>query len=595
MAIRRACRGATGMRALLALAITLTAGCTGPAQRSAEPPRAPVLSVVPGGTKLVVFGWTDVEGETEYRLREDPDGTGDYATIAVLPADTTSFGLELFLPTRGAARYLLTACNQQGCSASEPLSVGALLTALIGDVRATNATEFAEFGFSLALSADGSTLVVGSRHEHSDASGVGGDQHTMDAEDSGAVYVYVRGARGAWTFQEYIKATNPGFGHAFGTTLGLAADGNTLVVGAPFEWNSATGVGGAYDLGTLANSGAVYVYVRDATGAWRHQAYVKASNTGEFDAFGTAVALSADGNTLAVGAPGEDSNARDVDGDQGNELAQQSGAVYVYQRNAAQAWTFSSYVKATNSAAADAFGSTVALSADGSTLAVGAPREASSAVGVGGDQNDDSAFGSGAVYVYARSGTGSWAPHAYVKATNTGAGDAFGSAVALSADGATLAVGAPREDSNARGVDGDQMNDLALDSGAVYLYSRTSAGQWTPRAYVKATNTRADARFGSSVALSAEGTLLAVGAPREASAATGLGGDQSDVLAPERGAVFVYQRDTASGWSERAYVKASTAGEAGQFGHAVALSGDGRTLAAGAPYASVLTGAAYLY
>src|SRR5262245_24489491 len=109
------------------------------------------------------------------------------------------------------------------------------------------------------------------------------------------------------------------------------------------------------------------------------------------------------------------------------------------------------YVKASNTGAGDQFGSSVALSADGSTLAVGAWLEDSVAAGIGGNQADNSAPAAGAVYLFTRSGT-TWSQQAYVKASNTGANDWFGSSVALSADGSTLAVGASREDSAATGI-----------------------------------------------------------------------------------------------------------------------------------------------
>ena len=102
---------------------------------------------------------------------------------------------------------------------------------------------------------------------------------------------------------------------------------------------------------------------------------------------------------------------------------------------------------------------------------------------------------------------------AYLKAfpTETHTWDYFGSSVALSGD--TLVVGAPYEDSNATGVDGNQANNLAIDSGAVYVFVR-SGDWWYQQAYLKASNTDADDQFGSSLALS--GDTLVVGAPDEA-------------------------------------------------------------------------------
>ena len=118
---------------------------------------------------------------------------------------------------------------------------------------------------------------------------------------------------------------------------------------------------------------------------------------------------------------------------------------------------------------------------------MGAPHESSSARGINGNENDDSAYNAGAVYVYSRSG-GQWTRQAYVKASNTGAGDYFGSFVALSADGNTMAVAAHWESSAATGVNGNQGDDSLPQAGAVYVFTR-SGTTWTQQAYLKASNT----------------------------------------------------------------------------------------------------------
>jgi hypothetical protein len=128
------------------------------------------------------------------------------------------------------------------------------------------------------------------------------------------------------------------------------------------------------------------------------QAYIKASNTGSGDQFGSSVALSGDGNTLVVGAPGEASAATGIGGNQALNTAASAGAVYVYTRSGT-AWTQQAYIKASNTGAGDQFGTSVALSSDGNTLAVGAIGEASSATGIGGIQTDNTAASAGAVYV----------------------------------------------------------------------------------------------------------------------------------------------------------------------------------------------------
>ena len=89
----------------------------------------------------------------------------------------------------------------------------------------------------------------------------------------------------------------------------------------------------------------------------------------------------------------------------------------------------------------------------------------------------------------------------YIKSSNSEAGDAFGGALALSGDGLTLAVGAAAEDSAATGIDGNQADNSAMSSGAVYVFTRAGT-TWTQQAYVKASNTDANDVFGGSVALS---------------------------------------------------------------------------------------------
>ncbi len=135
---------------------------------------------------------------------------------------------------------------------------------------------------------------------------------------------------------------------------------------------------------------------RQSTNNFIQQAYLKASNTGRSDQFGYSVALS--GDTLAVGAPEEDSNATGVNGDEVNNLALDSGAVYVFTRDVNNQWSQLTYIKASNTGSGDNFGFGVALSGD--TLAVGAISEDSNAIGVNGNQANNELFDSGAVYVY---------------------------------------------------------------------------------------------------------------------------------------------------------------------------------------------------
>jgi FG-GAP repeat len=418
--------------------------------------------------------------------------------------------------------------------------------------KASNTGANQGFGRSLAVFDD--TLVVGAPGESSNATGVDGNQLDTSADSAGAVYVFVR--QGAvWMQQAYLKASNTGKDDGFGSALALSGD--VLAVGAPGE--SSGSPSNQHD-DSVGSAGAVYLFTRTGT-SWFQVAYVKASNPGSEADFGRSVALS--GNTLAVGAPGEASSASGVDppGGQADDSAPGTGAVYVYVRGGAT-WSQQAYLKASNTGGR--FGQAVTLSGD--SLVVGAPDERSHATGVNGDQADTSAKSAGAAYVFGRANA-IWTQQAYLKASNTEAEDEFGYAVSLSGD--TLAVGALDESSAATGINpvGEASDNHAFTSGAVFVFVRHDA-TWSQEAYIKASNTDRNDQFGQSVALS--GDTLVVGSS-EASAATGVNGDQSSNAAPSAGAAYVFTRRGTT-WSQPAYVKASNTGTRAFFGYAVAAS-----------------------
>jgi hypothetical protein len=177
------------------------------------------------------------------------------------------------------------------------------------------------------------------------------------------------------------------------------------------------------------------------------------------DFTGFSVALSADGNTVVFGAPQEDGGSTGTMGDPSMRTTAGAGAAFVYVRSG-ESFVLQAYIKASAIDPFDQFGTSVALSADGNTLAVSALLEDSAATGINGADSDDSALNSGAVYVFTRSGS-TWSQQAYIKASNAQAQDNFGASVALSGDGDTLIATSPLESSDATGIDGDQMNNIA--------------------------------------------------------------------------------------------------------------------------------------
>ena len=394
----------------------------------------------------------------------------------------------------------------------------------------------------------------------------------------------------------YLKASNPEASDHFGcggTVQGhtgqgvaLSADGRTLAVGAPHEGSNGIGVNGNQTDNSTFDAGAVYVFIRLAGGAWSQQAYLKPSNPQSGAEFGHYVAISADGNTLAVSAYWEASNATGINGNQKDESIPQAGAVYVFLRQGTT-WRQQAYVKASNTGEAgtatsfgegDQFGFSLSVSGDGNTMAVGALTEDSAASGINGDQKNNAAQSAGAVYVFTRS-VATWSQHAYVKPSNIDAGDFFGYSVSLNADGSVLAVGAFDEDGSGRGIN-PPVDNRAAGSGAAYVFTRAGTS-WTQQAYIKASNSEPQDSFGVHVALSDPGTTLLVGSLDEDCKATGVNArscdnDWNDDVS--MGAAYVYVRNGTT-WSEQAFLKPSNTGANDWFGGRIALSGDGNTAA----------------
>jgi len=400
----------------------------------------------------------------------------------------------------------------------------------------------------------------------------------------------------------FLKASNPGAyvhfgeggvlpGHT-GSSTAISRDGNTIAVGASHESSGARGINAQPDESAYA-AGAAYVYTREGDD-WSHQAYVKASNADAGDQFGSSVALSADGNTMAVAAHRERSSATGVNGDQTDNSINGAGAAYIFTRSG-DTWSQQAYLKASNTGEladpgmpgnGDQFGFTLAMSADGNTVAVTAVSEDSNATGIDGDQADNSASSAGAVYVFTRAGD-TWSQHSYVKSSTDpedAGGDLFGYSLGLSEDGSTLAVGIYDEGGDSRTINGP-INASRRGSGAAYVFTRAGGrATWSRQAYLKVSSAEQGDSWGVSMAMSDDGNTLALGSVDEDCAATGVNPGGCDTDQPDNvstGAVAVFTRDDTT-WTQSSYLKASNTGTEDWFGVKLALSGDGDTLAVAA-------------
>jgi hypothetical protein len=358
-------------------------------------------------------------------------------------------------------------------------------------VKAPNPDQDDLFGTSVALTVDGRWLAVGAPGEASGSN----SQTDNSLPGAGAVYVF-RWNGTTYEFESYLKNPFPDQDDKFGTSVAFAANGNVLVVGAPLEDGDGTDSIGNPSNNSRTDSGAVFIFKRNGPLApWMWMGYLKAPTSIATARFGTSVAVSEDGNVIAAGAPGE---------------------AHAYQYFLS---TQTGYLTpAMYGAITDHIGGSVALARDGNTLLAGGELEDGPGTGFTGDPSFDTAIDAGAAYLMTQNS----AQRRYAKASNTEAGDQFGIAVASDAMMDVFAVGAIAEDSNARGVDGIQTNNGVQDSGAVYVFSRTGLASWVQSTYLKAPNSESQDHFGRSVALASDGAFLVVGAPGESSSNTAL-------------------------------------------------------------------------
>lgn len=374
------------------------------------------------------------------------------------------------------------------------------------------------FGASVALSADGTTALVGAPRS--------GDR-------AGAAWVFTHGTgqtgppEAGWEREGVeLKAPQSALESGacsgeseeecrFGTSVALSADGDLAVVGSPH----------AYD-----NEGAVWIYERSVTGAsssWQMIEELRDPETGVPGRFGRSVAISADGDTVLVGAP------------------MRHAQVWVFARSGSE-WAPEASLSRGEEAGAEEseFGRSVALSADGDTALVGAP-------GVPGQH--------GGAWVFVRF-DGGWEPGSKLEDQGQTPDARFGISVALSADGSTALVGARADDEG---------------RGAAWVFAASGEG-WSQQGQLTGAGEEGE-EFGASVALSASGSVALIGAPHGESVTPGASGTTTSMFG---GDALLFERSGVS-WGaspqEQLQPGSTTGNHDVQFGSSVALSSDAET------------------
>jgi len=558
--------------------LCLLSGCGGgsgapPAARSVvtSAPPTPSIDVTASLTtvKQLTLAWSSPGLALAQRalVLEDVDGDGPLPAErrADVPAADGQATIEVFLPATLHATYQVGLCTEGQCVFSSPLAIAGHLATGVGRLKALDPIPGAEFGAAVALSRNGQVLAVGALYETLAVTD-GSDKH-------GAVHLFERGVPGQapWLSRGRVQAPNPGTLDRFGGALALSADGRVLAVGAYHEDALGSADQGAND--AAAQSGAVYVFRRQAD-EWVFSAYLKGSEVGAQDRFGSSLSLSGNGLTLAIGAPRDDGPG---------DTQPEDGAVYVFS-DIGGTWTETRLLRDGSGGDGIGFGTSLSLSDDGTALAVGSPNHHTSGVGAHSTPiNDTLAPFSGAVYLY-RLGT-DWALESFIKAPLAlGVEAQFGYAVSLDAHGDTLLASAR---------DADLGPDLRIDdsnfsnSGSAHVYVR-SAGLWVAHGQPLRPPLPAPyARFGLTASLSADGQTALIGTYNNRFPGVGVTAEELPGDTFDFGAAYVFSRRD-DGWGSATVLKPSDhtddddALSGLRMGHAVALSGDGRTAAVGA-------------
>jgi hypothetical protein len=377
-----------------------------------------------------------------------------------------------------------------------------------------------QFGISVAISVD--YAIVGANTEDEDASG----GETL--ANAGAAYIF-KNIEGTWTHVQKIVASDRSISASFGGSVAIS--GNYAIVGAHYEDEDANGSA------TLASAGAAYIF-KNIEGTWTQVNKIVASDRAATDYFGKAVAIS--GDYAIIGAHAEDEDAN------GGATLSSAGSAYIF-KNIEGNWTQVNKVVASDRAANDFFGYSVAISGD--FAIVGAMQEKE-------DANGNFTFtDAGSAYIF-KNITGNWTQVQKIVASDRAAGDYFGISVAISSDYAI--VGAEYEDH-------DENGGATLSSaGSAYVF-KSNAGIWSQVQKIVASDRGINDTFGYSVAIS--NNYVIVGARTEDEDVSG------GATLAETGSAYIFKNVTGV-WTQVNKIVASDRGAGDWFGRSVAISGD---------------------
>ena len=309
------------------------------------------------------------------------------------------------------------------------------------------------FGTSIAISGDGTRLVVGASHALPDA-----------LTESGAAYVYSR-SNTTWSQETILFASDKVALDAFGHAVDIDTTGIRIAIGA---------IGA--DPGTLDAAGKVYIFSR-AGALWSEEAMLTASDQAANDVFGSAVKLTGDANRIIIGAANKTVNTE-----------VNHGQAYIFLR-LGTAWTEEAILNDLVTTNILNFGISVSITSTGDRVIIGAHNSTA------GDLSN-----AGLAYVFSQANA-VWTQEAILQASIPETSAVFGQCVDISADGKMAIVTAPRSNP-----------DTIVEAGTVYIFLRNGL-IWTEEAIVSASDKTTTDQFGFSAAISSAGRDLIVSSP----------------------------------------------------------------------------------
>jgi len=499
-------------------------------------PQAPQLTAG-AEFKGLRFDWEPVAGATWYELEyKAHQGAAFVKKGSNLPASATSyayrFPLHLFDWTY--ARYRLAACNSAGCARSAEISVSNLRRDAVGYFKASNSTSDLGFGSDTDITPDGLNFVATAPGEMSDPSGL-----------PPAVYVFRRGNAGEWQQRARLVPPVPAVDDPDYPSMNVAisADGNTVVLGMPNYPHGTVEEGALDDV-----SGEVFIFHFNGTSWVRSRLYARAGLRGSF---GHWVSVNDTGDLIALGS------GKSVD----PSIPRHA---FIY-RKVDGAWHG---VRDIPARPGSEYCDNGALSADGSTLVQNCREVMASDTGGVILRN----------YVRTNSGP-NWTIREVMELEMAAESDfgrySFG--LAVDRAGSTIAAQIYMD---AHGGDGAHEVHVFHRDGAYSRVAKLTPGAWQSR--------ELSTNFGYSVAISDDGSTIAVADTSDSGRGTGPRAAPLLPGGPIAGAVYVYRLKNT--WRLANMVKPNylpvTLGDYKIFGDEVALSGNGQTLIVGEKYES---------